>query len=240
MSAGIPASMSEVLALTSVVKNYGALRPLRLASLVVVAGERVSIGGVDAGAGELVITLATGASLPDAGEIRLLGKRTSEIVDGDEWLDILERVAIVSRRAVLLEGSTLEQNLALPYTLEIDPVPAAVARRVREIAQRSGIDPERWLRQIAGTLPAEIRVRAHLARALAVEPHLILVEHPTADVEAGGCQALAADFARACAGVAVLMVTNDDAFAKAAAPRNLKLDGATGVLKPLVRKWLTW
>ena len=33
--------------------------------------------------------------------------------------------------------------------------------------------------------------------------------------------------------VATLILTNDEVFAKVVAPRNLKLDGATGALKPL-------
>jgi hypothetical protein len=52
---------------------------------------------------------------------------------------------------------------------------------------------------------------------------------------------LAADMARACAGrrVTTVVLTNDDGFAKAVAPRNLTLHGATGELKPLRRGWFS-
>ena len=52
-------------------------------------------------------------------------------------------------------------------------------------------------------------------------------------------EALARAVARACDGrrVAMLVLTNDEVFAKAVAPRNLKLDGATGQLKPLKKGW---
>lgn len=237
---GAPQGGVPVLAMDRVVKSYAALRPFRIASLTVAEQERVSIGGLDAGAGELLVNLVTGASLPDAGAIRVFGRLTSEIATGDEWLASLEPFGIVSARAVLLERATGEQNLAMPFTLAIDPVPADVSRRVRQLAIRCGIDPDRWLPRPGGELPADVRVRVHLARALALDPRLVLVEHPTAGVQAAARESLAADIVRACGGtrVTLLLLTNDDTFAKAVAPRNLRLDGATGTLKPLRRGWL--
>ena len=228
-----------VLQMDGVSKNYNALRPLRLASLLMAEGDRVSIGGIDAGAGEVLVNLVTGASLPDAGEIRLFGRPTSDIANGDEWLQFLERFGIVSPRGVLLEGSTLEQNLAMPFTLEIDPVPAAVSDQVRQLAAECGLDPERWLPAPAGELPPDVRMIAHLARALALAPSFLVIEHPSADVPAGMREPLARAIARACDGrrLTALVLTNDEGFARMVAPRNLKLDGATGQLKPLKKGW---
>jgi ABC-type transporter Mla maintaining outer membrane lipid asymmetry ATPase subunit MlaF len=230
---------AAVLEMRGVSKNYSGLRPLRIAELTVAAGERVTVGGIEAGAGELLVNLVTGASVPDAGEVRIFGQRTADIPDGDAWLDLLERFGIVSPRAVLLEGSTLLQNLAMPFTLEIEPVPEPIAQRVAELASQCGLDPARWLEVRAGDLPADMRVLAHLARALALNPEFIVVEHPTADVAPAAREALARAVARACDGrpVAMLVLTNDEVFAKAVAPRNLKLDGATGQLKPLKKGW---
>lgn len=228
-----------VLEIDQVSKSYAALRPLRIASLLVAEGDRVSIGGVDAGAGELLVNLVTGASLPDSGEIRVFGRSTADIASGDEWLDSLDRFGIVSPRGVLLEGSTLLQNMAMPFTLQIDPVPTDVHRQVQQLAQDCGIDPGRWLGVIAGELPADVRVRAHLARALALNPSFVVIEHPTAAVDPAMHPALAADIARACAArrVTTLLLTNDEAFAKSVAPRNLKLHGATGELRALKKGW---
>ena len=228
-----------VLEIRDLTKQYSGLRPLRIRELSLGAGERVTIGGLDAGAGELLVNLVTGASVPDQGEVRVFGARTADIANGDAWLDLLERFGIVSPRGVLLEGSTLLQNLAMPFTLAIDPVPADVAARVEALAKECGLDPDRWLPVRAGDLPADVRVLAHLARALASGPDLIVVEHPTAEVAAEARAPLASTVARACEArrVTTLILTNDEAFAKAVAPRNLRLDGATGQLKPLKKGW---
>jgi len=228
-----------VLEIRDLTKQYSGLRPLRIRELSLGAGERVTIGGLDAGAGELLVNLVTGASVPDQGEVRVFGARTADIANGDAWLDLLERFGIVSPRGVLLEGSTLLQNLAMPFTLAIDPVPADVAARVEALAKECGLDPDRWLPVRAGDLPADMRVLAHLARALASGPDVIVVEHPTAEVAAEARAPLASTVARACEArrVTTLILTNDEAFAKAVAPRNLRLDGATGQLKPLRKGW---
>ena len=65
----------------------------------------------------------------------------------------------MSPRAVLLAGWTLlSQNLAVPFTLEIEPVPEPIAERVAELAGECGLDTGRWLGVRAGNLPADVRV----------------------------------------------------------------------------------
>lgn len=222
---------APVVRLRNVQKNYSGLRPLRIRELDVASGERVALGGLDGPAAEVLINLVTGATLPDEGAVTVFGRSTADIADGDAWLASLERFGIVSARAVILEGSTLQQNLALPFTLEIDPVPPSVAVKVAALAAECGIAAEELSRPAAG-LPHEIRVRVHLARALALGPELLLVEHPTADVPEAGRLPLARDIAAAIGGrsAAALVVTTDVEFAEAVAHRSVALQPATGAL----------
>lgn len=225
--------MNEVIKVSSLVKNYGALRPLRIKELAVQPRERVAIGGLDGPAAEMFVNLLTGATLPDEGTVHTFGNSTAAITDGDAWLVSLERFGIVSGRAVLLEGSTLQQNLALPFTLELDPVPAAVAAQISTLADECGI-PADALTRVVAEAPAHLRARAHLARALALNPKVLLVEHPTADVDEKERAALARDFAAAIEGrgAAAVIVTLDVEFAEQVAHRSLTLQPATGALLP--------
>ena len=233
-----PRQRGAALEITGVVRGYQALRPLRVAHLIVASGERVAIDGVDAGAAEVLVNLVTGATLPEQGQVRVFGRATSEIAGGDEWLASLDRFGIVSPRAVMMEAATVEQNLALPFTLSIEPVPGDVARRVQALASECGI-AAKWLPAAAGETPHDVRARIHLARALALEPVLMLLEHPTAGIEKAVAPRVADDVAQALErrSATALIITQDEAFASRVAHRRLILQPATGELKPVRKGW---
>jgi len=227
-----------VIEMTRVLKNYSALRPLRIAALAIAPGERVAIGGIDAPGAEVLLNLVTGASLPDEGEVRVLGRRTADIADGDDWIASLDSFGIVSERAVLLEGATLAQNIALPLTLEIDPLAAGTLEQVKALADECDIAAE-WLERRAGDVPPEVRARAHLARAIALHPRLLLMEHPTAALAESERARFGSVVARLCEarGLTLLAVTLDSAFSSAAAQTTLTLQPATGQLVAARRSW---
>lgn len=237
-----------ILRISAVVKSYHALRPLRIQELTVGAVERVALGGLDAGAAELLVNLVTGASLPDQGEVVVMGQPTSAIDDGDAWLASLDRFGIVSERSVMLDSSSVEQNLAMPFTLQLDPVPPADAARAAALAHACGMwgappggEEGGWLVRPAGTVPPEIRIRIHLARALALEPRLLVFEHPTAGLPEDARAAFAEDVARVTdeRRIAALVVTEDHAFARLVAHRALRLEPATGAVRPVRRSWFS-
>ena len=230
--------MSEmILELKEVRKNYGGLRPLRIRTVTIAAGERVAISGLDAGAAEILVNLVTGATLPDEGTVSTFGRITSEIADGDAWLASLDAFGIVSPRAVMLDAATVQQNLAMPFTLEIEPVPPAVAANVEALAIECGIDLQRLPERAAEQTPLT-RARIHLARAVALEPRLLVLEHPTAGLAEMDRVPLAQSIA-AVADVrklAMLVITQDPEFAAIVAHRSLALEPATGALVSWKRK----
>jgi ABC-type transporter Mla maintaining outer membrane lipid asymmetry ATPase subunit MlaF len=222
-----------VLRLTHVRKQYNALRPLRINDLTVAAGERVALSGLDAGAAEVLVNLVTGASVPDEGDVHVQGRSTASISGGDEWLAWLDRFGIVSPRAVLLDAATVLQNLAMPLTLLIDPIPEDAAAAARSLAGEAGIDPQYFDRPVAG-LPAAVRMRAHLVRAVMLAPALLILEHPTATLDKGEGKPFGESVARVAGArnLSTLIVSEDADFSEAAAPRRLALHAASGDLKP--------
>jgi ABC-type branched-subunit amino acid transport system ATPase component len=222
---------SAVLELSGVVKDYRGLRPLRIAALSVANGEHVALVGIDQVAAEVLISLITGATLPEAGDILVFGRPTAAIADSADWLATVDRFGIVSERAVLLEQLTVIQNLAMPYTLEIEPPPDDARRQASALAREIGLPESCWEQPIA-TLDAASRVRLRLGRALAMDPAVLLLEHVSAGLSAQEAEALGADI-RAIAkrrSAAILAATVDERFARAAAGRILTWAPATGRL----------
>jgi ABC-type transporter Mla maintaining outer membrane lipid asymmetry ATPase subunit MlaF len=229
-------SDTPVVLCTGVVKDYRGLRPLRLLELRVSAGERVVLSGIDVIGAEVVTNLINGATLPDRGEVRVFGEPTHAVTDAEAWLAALDRFGIVTARAVLLDGMTVRQNVALPLTIDIDPVPDAMVARVDALASEAGIDAH-WFDRRAHEAPPPIRMRIHLARSIALSPQLLLLEHPTAALESPDRPAFADDVRRIADArrLTLLACSQDREFARRAATRHLQLHPGTGALTEVAR-----
>jgi ABC-type transporter Mla maintaining outer membrane lipid asymmetry ATPase subunit MlaF len=233
------AQTAPVLEISVVRKSYGALRPLRLNTLSVLPGAIVALLGLDAPAAEIFVNLITGTSLPDEGSIRIFGRRTADIGESDEWLRLLDRCGILSDRAVLLDDLTAGQNLAMTFTLDIDPVPDDVRVDVMALARDVGLDAEGVDRKV-GTLAPVDKLRVRLGRAVALRPELLLMEHPTSSLAGSDdVAAFVSDLRRLLEGrgLAAVAITADAAFATALTATVMELKPATGDLVARVGGW---
>jgi predicted ABC-type transport system involved in lysophospholipase L1 biosynthesis ATPase subunit len=230
---------APLLHIQGLVKEYQALRPLRIRSLMVRPGDIVSIAGLDAVAAETFVHLVTGATLPGSGDIALFGQDTRVIVDGDAWLKSLDRLGMVTSRGILINGFSVLQNIAMSFTLEVEPIDPAVKPQAEALAREVGID-EAVLGSPVGGVAADVQMRVHLARALALGPELLVAEHPSATLAREAVAPFGADLARVARarGLALIALTADEALGKAIGGDRLELVAATGELKPvgLLRK----
>jgi len=228
----------SVVSLTAISKDYRGLRPLRIQELIVRAGERVALLGFDQPSAEVFVNLLTGAALPDTGSVLLFGRPTENIADAAEWLAIVDRFGIVSERAVLLEQLTIIQNLALPFTLDIEPPAADVRDKAAMLASEVGLAAE-GLGQRVSELDAGGRARVRLGRALALNPAVLLLEHVNAGVPPAAADRLARDIGELAGtrGTAVIAITADERFAEGIAGRVLRLEPPTGRLVERRRGW---
>lgn len=222
-------------------KQFGGLRPLRINALSVTAGERITLQGLDAESAEMLTLLITGASLPDEGTVSIAGRDTRDIQTDTEWLTSLDVFGMVTTRAALMDTVSLEGNMALPFTLSIDPVLPEVRQAVESLAAEVGL-PAGLLSEPVNILGEAERARVHLARAMALRPQVLLLEHPTARLAPDD----AAAFGRLLAevserrGVAWLAISEDASFASRAGGRQCRLLPATGEICPVKRAWRLW
>jgi putative ABC transport system ATP-binding protein len=229
-----------VVALRDVIKDYKSLRPLRVAHLELRHAESVALLGFDQTAAEILVNLVTGATLPDSGDVDVFGVSTRNIADPDAWLVEMDRFGILSPRVVLLEAFTVEQNLALPFSLEVDNLPDTVVAQVSGLAQEVGI-PLAMLSRPAAVLDAEAQLRLRLGKALALGPRVLLAEHPNATLPADAVRRFARDLKTIAARrqLTLLVMTADSTFARTVSTRMLTLNPATGELarESPWRKW---
>ena len=228
--------------LRGVSKDYRGLRPLRVERLEIREGQAVAILGFDQTTAEVLVSLITGAITPDTGDVVVFGQSTRDIVDAEAWLQGLDQFGILSERAVLLDQLTAAQNLAVPFSLEVEDMADDLRSQVGRLAEEVGLDAHELDARVA-TLGAGARQRVRLGRALALKPRVLLAEHPNAPLDSETLPEFAADLSAVIAGrvLTSLVLTADRTFASAVASAVLELNPATGELKPSAgwRKWFS-
>jgi ribose transport system ATP-binding protein len=174
--------MSEfLLEASGVVKRYGSVTALRDASLAIRPGEIHALMGANGAGKSTLVKVLTGAVRPDAGDVVLNGERSIAHSPAEARR---KGMVCVYQEPAIIPDLTVVENLVLTET----PVDAFVARL--EPLGIGGLD----LRAMAGSLPlATLRV-IDLARALAIEPDVLLLDEMTAalpaDLTAGVLEAI--------------------------------------------------
>jgi putative ABC transport system ATP-binding protein len=140
----------------------------------VAAGEYWVLGGMH-GAGKTdFLAMTAGLAPPLRGSYRLFGREMP--VTGDEFLSERLRIGLVFDGGQLFHHLTIEENIALPLRYHRDLVRGDLENCVKTILEATGLSP--WAGRLAGTLGRGWQKRAGLARALVLQPEVLLLDNP--------------------------------------------------------------
>ena len=111
--------------------------------------------------------------VPTAGAVLVEGKDTRE------WdaIQLRRRTGYVIQEAGLFPHFTVERNVGLVPSLE-GWDEARIGERVRELLQLVGLEPEKFAARFPAELSGGQRQRVGVARALAADPPLLLMDEP--------------------------------------------------------------
>lgn len=204
---GKPGSPSEVLAARDV-------------SFAIGVGEVVSIIGPSGCGKSTLLNMGSGLAKPSAGVVKVAG----EVVNGPN-----KHVAFMLQKDLLMPWRTITQNIA--FGLELRGVAEqernAIAQRLLAQCHLSGFGAH-YPHQLSGGM----RQRAAMARTLAVDPLVLLMDEPFSALDAQTKMILQQDLARTVSeqGKTVLFITHDLAEAVALSDRILVMSERPGTI----------
>jgi branched-chain amino acid transport system ATP-binding protein len=176
-----------ILELDRLTKSFGQLKVADAISFSVADAEALGVVGPNGAGKTTLFSLIGGALEPDAGAVRLMGR---DITRDSPQVRAAAGVARTHQIPRPFEKLTVFENVLVGACFAKQRSEREAVSRCGAILERTGL--LRHANKPAGALPLLDRKRLELARALATEPRLLLLDEIAGGLTEGECQALVA------------------------------------------------
>jgi phospholipid/cholesterol/gamma-HCH transport system ATP-binding protein len=173
-------SGSPAMVLQGLHKSFGAQTVLRGVDLTVGNGKTLAVLGRSGTGKSVLLRLIIGLQKPDSGSIRIHGQEiTSSTVEAMN--EIRKTMGFLFQHAALYDSLTVEENVAFPLRRHTKMTASERGDRIEQLL--AGVGMERDLKKMPSDLSGGMQKRVGLARALALEPGILLLDEPTAGLD---------------------------------------------------------
>jgi putative ABC transport system ATP-binding protein len=207
------------------VQGDSEVRALAEASLSVADGEFVAVMGPSGSGKSTLLGLIAGLDVPSTGTIHVHGQCVSSMNDDQATIFRRRNIGFIYQHFNFLGDLTIEENIAAPLMLD--------GQRANEIKERVEevlglLDLTKRRNHLPGMVSGGELQRAAIARALVVEPAVLLADEPTGNLDSAASERVLLDMRRAVddLGRTIVLVTHNQ-LAAAYGDRKIELlDGA--------------
>jgi phospholipid/cholesterol/gamma-HCH transport system ATP-binding protein len=162
-------------------KSFGSQKVLNGVSLTVARGETLAVLGRSGTGKSVLLRLIIGLEKPDSGSVRIHGQDIAGLAL-DQMGEIRKKMGFLFQHAALYDSLTVEQNVAFPLQHHKKEMSKSERDdRVRQLLAEVGMEGD--LKKMPSDISGGMQKRVGLARALALEPDILLLDEPTAGLD---------------------------------------------------------
>jgi len=161
-------------------KSFGEQKVLNGINLRVAAGETLAVLGRSGTGKSVLLKLIIGLQTPDSGSVLISGEQITGL-DIKQLNEIRKKVGFLFQEAALYDSLTVEENVAFPLVRHANISDEERKRRVRELLDGVGMSKD--LEKMPSAISGGMQKRVGLARALALDPDILLFDEPTAGLD---------------------------------------------------------
>ncbi|MFY9314467.1 MAG: ABC transporter ATP-binding protein, partial [Burkholderiales bacterium] len=238
------AAGEPLLALSAACKNFGGLAAVRDLSFEMRGGEILALIGPNGAGKSTVFNLITGVLPADAGEIRFRGERIDRvdargiarrgIARTFQHVNLVGNMPVLENVAIGAHQRGARGTLAAMLRLDREEERRLLHEAARQVA-RAGLAAHQA--DLAASLPLGQQRLVEIARALAADPVLLLLDEPAAGLRLQEKQALA-ELLRGlrAEGMSILLVEHDMDFVMGLVDRLVVMDFGEKIAEGLPRE----
>lgn len=173
-------SQEKPIAVGALKKSFGDQQVLDGVDFQVAQGETLAVLGKSGAGKSVLLKLMIGLQQPDSGSVKIFGEEIGALTT-DQLNEVRKKMGYLFQNGALYDSLSVQDNVGFPLMRHTKMADAERNNKIEELLANVGMEKDS--RKMPADLSGGMQKRVGLARALALDPDILLCDEPTAGLD---------------------------------------------------------